>query len=52
MYIGLIVTGTVFLLAQLVVIALWMHQRDTSKLRPSMSSTTSTIYDRNYAAFR
>ncbi|XP_070494283.1 uncharacterized protein [Chironomus tepperi] len=50
--IGLIVTGTVFLLAQLVVIALWMHQRDTSKLRPSMSSTTSSIYDRNYAAFR
>lgn len=50
--IGLIVTGTVFLLAQLVVIALWMHQKDTSKLRPSVSSASSSIYDRNYAAFR
>jgi hypothetical protein len=54
---GLIITGTVFLLAQLIVIALWMQQKD-SKLRrtpptiSSASSVGSTIYDRNYAAFR
>jgi PAN domain len=52
---GVILTGTVFLLAQLVVIALWMNYTKDKRLNSTLASASSagsSIYDRNYAAFR